>query len=53
MCAVILPRLEAVTGQWQTEGGDDPLLRQHIEDARRLTVVLRFCMEKDIPLLFL
>ncbi|MFI6764156.1 hypothetical protein [Streptomyces sp. NPDC050355] len=51
-CAVILPRLEAITDQWEREG-DDRLLRQDIEDARQLAGVLRLCVEKDVPLLFL
>jgi len=51
-CAAILPRLEGITGQWRYEA-DDPLLRQHADDAQRLAVVLRLCVEKDVELLFL
>ncbi|MEV8350908.1 hypothetical protein ACFVTT_38990 [Streptomyces niveus] len=51
-CASILVRLEAVTDQWAREGGD-PLLQQHIEDARRLAGVLRLCIERGVPLVFL
>jgi hypothetical protein len=51
-CAVILPRLEAITDHW-AQAGDDSLLHQHIEDARRLATVLRLCIEKHVPLLFL
>ncbi|MEV8425288.1 hypothetical protein [Streptomyces niveus] len=50
--ASIQVRLEAITDQWAREGGD-PLLQHHIEDARQLTVVLRLCIEKDVPLVFL
>ncbi|WP_329406038.1 hypothetical protein OG802_00500 [Streptomyces sp. NBC_00704] len=51
-CASILVRLEAITDQW-TQEGDDQLLRQHIEPARRLAGVLLLCIEKDVPLAFL
>ncbi|HLU98435.1 MAG TPA: hypothetical protein VKZ89_16500 [Thermobifida alba] len=51
-CASILVRLEAIADQWTREGGDR-LLRQHVEDARRLAGVLRFCIGKDVPLAFL
>ncbi|MFD7498143.1 hypothetical protein ACFV8T_38475 [Streptomyces sp. NPDC059832] len=51
-CAVILLRLETITDQWTREG-NDVLLQQHIEDACRLEGVLRLCIEKDAPLLFL
>lgn len=51
-CASILVRLEAITHQWAWEGGDQPL-QQRIEDARQLAGVLRFCIEKDVPLAFL
>lgn len=51
-CTAILPRLEAVIDQWQDKG-DAPLLRQHIDAARQLTVVLRLCIQKNVELLFL
>ncbi|MET9880121.1 hypothetical protein ABZZ36_36755 [Actinacidiphila glaucinigra] len=51
-CAAILPRLEVVIDQW-AQGGDDPLLHEHVEDARQLAAVLRFCIDKHVPLLFL
>lgn len=51
-CASVLVRLEAITDQWAREGSD-PLLQQHIEDARWLTGVLRLCTEKGVPLAFL
>ncbi|WP_406423629.1 hypothetical protein OHA59_49590 [Streptomyces sp. NBC_01589] len=51
-CAVILPRLEAITDQW-AQDGDDTLLHEHIEDARQLAGILRLCIEKNVPLLFL
>ncbi|MEE1832588.1 hypothetical protein [Streptomyces sp. SP17KL33] len=51
-CATILPRLDAITDQWRHQA-DDPLLRQHTDDARQLAVVLRLCVEKDVGLVFL
>ncbi|MGW3911980.1 hypothetical protein ACWEBX_10700 [Streptomyces sp. NPDC005070] len=51
-CAPILVRLEAITAQWVREDGDQ-LLQQDIEDGGRLASVLRFCIEKDVPLAFL
>ncbi|MEV0370545.1 hypothetical protein AB0I10_12045 [Streptomyces sp. NPDC050636] len=51
-CAAMLPRLEAITGQWQKEP-DEPLLQQHIEDAQQLTVVLRLCIDEGVELIFL
>ncbi|MEO3787381.1 hypothetical protein ABGB12_28985 [Actinocorallia sp. B10E7] len=50
-CAALLPRMEEIFLQWRNEA-DDPLLRQHIEYGRQLLVVLRFCVEKDVELLF-
>ncbi|MCX4970864.1 hypothetical protein OHA98_40215 [Streptomyces sp. NBC_00654] len=51
-CASILVRLEAITNQWAREGGDQ-LLQQHIKDARQLASVLRLCIDKNVPLVFL
>ncbi|WP_308434871.1 hypothetical protein [Streptomyces tauricus] len=51
-CTAILPRLEAITGEWQGQA-TTPLLQRHIAGARQLTLVLRFCIEKDVELLFL
>ncbi|MEV5150012.1 hypothetical protein [Streptomyces sp. NPDC052727] len=50
-CAVILHRLEAIADEW-SQDCDNTLLHQHITDARRLAVVLRLCVEKQVPLLF-
>ncbi|MET9951990.1 hypothetical protein ABZ135_10645 [Streptomyces sp. NPDC006339] len=49
-CAALLPRLEAIADQWRS-AVDVP--REHAEAARRLTDVLRFCVAKDVELLFL
>ncbi|MFD5065301.1 hypothetical protein [Streptomyces sp. NPDC058394] len=51
-CASILIRLEEITDQWIREDGDQRL-QQHIEDARQLVGVLRLCIEKNVPLVFL
>lgn len=51
-CAAMLPRLEAVIGEWQQEPGE-PLLQQHIQDARQLITVLRFCVDESVELVFL
>ncbi|WP_329301651.1 hypothetical protein OG410_28025 [Streptomyces sp. NBC_00659] len=51
-CTAFLPRLEAITGEWRAQAAD-PLLQQHIEDARQLALVLRLCIRKDVELLFL
>ncbi|MFE2601392.1 hypothetical protein ACFXCZ_33685 [Streptomyces sp. NPDC059396] len=51
-CASILVRLDTITDEWAREDGHQ-LLQQHIEDARQLMVVLRHCIEKDVPLIFL
>jgi len=51
-CAAILPRLEEIVEQWQ-DGTGELFLRRHLVDARRLTVVLRRCIERDVDLLFL
>ncbi|WP_405608359.1 hypothetical protein [Streptomyces sp. NBC_01508] len=47
----MLPRLKAIIGQWQEEP-DEPILQQHIQDAQQLTVVLRFCVDEGVELIF-
>lgn len=49
---MILARLEAIADEW-AQNSDDTLLHQYIADARRLADVLRFCVEKHVPLLSL
>ncbi|MFI5887008.1 hypothetical protein [Streptomyces sp. NPDC051554] len=51
-CTAILPRLEAITSEWQEQAADH-LLQQHVKDARQLALVLRLCIEEDVELLFL
>ncbi|BDH07724.1 MULTISPECIES: hypothetical protein [Streptomyces] len=50
-CAAMLPRLEAIFGQRQSDEGD-LVLRRHIEDIGQLVTVLRLCVDKDIELFF-
>ncbi|MBF9073160.1 hypothetical protein [Streptacidiphilus fuscans] len=50
-CAAMLPRLEEIIVQWQ-EDDRDPLADQHLDDARRLRVVLHFCTDRRVDLLF-
>ncbi|MEU5308258.1 hypothetical protein [Streptomyces sp. NPDC021562] len=49
-CAAILPRLQEIADQPQG-GNTGPLLEQHLDDARRLVVVVQLCIEKDVDLL--
>jgi hypothetical protein len=51
-CAAMLPRLREIADQSQ-ERGPDPLVQGHMADARNLAIVLRFCIDKDVDLLFL
>ncbi|MFD5145259.1 hypothetical protein [Streptomyces sp. NPDC058401] len=50
-CAAMLPRLEAITGQRQYERGD-PVLGRRIDDVRQLVSVIKYCLEKDVELVF-
>ncbi|MFI7008209.1 hypothetical protein [Streptomyces sp. NPDC050145] len=56
-CAVMLPRLEEVLGRRRPDDGDgdgdrDPVLRRRLEDLGELVVVLRYCVDKDVGLVF-
>ncbi|MFF0739043.1 hypothetical protein ACFYVL_01475 [Streptomyces sp. NPDC004111] len=50
-CAAMLPRLEAIRDQHQPDDSDD-VLRRRIEDVRELIAVLRFCVDRDVSLVF-
>ncbi|MDI2124612.1 hypothetical protein [Yinghuangia seranimata] len=50
-CAAVLARLEVVADAWAKEA--DPLVAHHVEDARGLARVLRFCVDRSVPLGFL
>ncbi|WP_308438752.1 hypothetical protein [Streptomyces chromofuscus] len=41
-----------IVDEW-VQDSDPPLLQQHIDAARRPAGVLRLCIEKRVPLLFL
>ncbi|MFE2292047.1 hypothetical protein [Streptomyces sp. NPDC059452] len=50
-CAAMLPRLEAMLGRRRPDDSD-PVLRRRIEDVGQLVTVLRFCVDKDVALVF-
>ncbi|MEV6087882.1 hypothetical protein AB0L73_30960 [Streptomyces parvulus] len=50
-CAAMLPRLETILDQQQSDDSD-PVIRRRIEDVRQLITVLRFCVNKDVELIF-
>ncbi|MFI6567158.1 hypothetical protein [Streptomyces sp. NPDC050534] len=50
-CAAMLPRLEAILDQRHPDDST-PVLRRRIEDVRQLISVLRFCVDKDVELIF-
>lgn len=50
-CATMLPRLEAILDQRQSDDSD-PVIRRRIEDVRQLITVLRFCVDKDVQCIF-
>ncbi|MEV6131214.1 hypothetical protein AB0M05_31160 [Streptomyces violaceusniger] len=43
-CAAMLPRLEAISS--------DPVLQRHLDDTLQLVAVMRFCLNKDVELIF-
>ncbi|MEU3937600.1 hypothetical protein AB0E85_37055 [Streptomyces sp. NPDC029044] len=50
-CAAMLPRLEEII-QERPHAADDPILLRRIDDTRRLIDVMRYCVDKDLPLVF-
>lgn len=50
-CAAMSPRLEAILDQRQPDDSD-PVVRRHIEDVSQLITLLRFCVDKDVELIF-
>ncbi|MFI8280888.1 hypothetical protein ACIGBH_39625 [Streptomyces sp. NPDC085929] len=50
-CAAVLPKLEAILGQWTSERRDSGMER-HIKNIQRLSVVLRVCIQKNVDLYF-
>jgi hypothetical protein len=50
-CAAMLPRLEAIVGE-RLRVADDPVLQRRIDDTRRLIDVMKYCVDKAVPLDF-
>ncbi|MFE6840019.1 hypothetical protein ACFVFI_34990 [Streptomyces sp. NPDC057705] len=50
-CAAMLPRLKSIIDEWQEEPAE-AILQRHIEDVQQLTVVLRFCVDEGVELIF-
>ncbi|MEV5177862.1 hypothetical protein AB0L10_44260 [Streptomyces flaveolus] len=46
----MLPRLETIIDQLQH--GDDPVLQQRVDDTRQLVTVMKYCLDKDVELIF-
>ncbi|MGW2471573.1 hypothetical protein [Streptomyces sp. NPDC001665] len=51
VCASMVGRLETIADQWAR--GDGQRSARDVEDVRQLVLVLRLCIEKDVPLVFL
>ncbi|MFE4920178.1 hypothetical protein [Streptomyces sp. NPDC056661] len=52
-CAAMLPRLEAIIDQRQRQHEDrGPVLQRRIDDARQLVTVMKYCLDKDVELIF-
>ncbi|WP_329580884.1 hypothetical protein [Streptomyces sp. NBC_01361] len=50
-CAAMLPRLEAIISE-RSQAADDPILQRRIDNTRQLIDVMKYCVDKDIPLDF-
>ncbi|MFB7286682.1 hypothetical protein [Actinacidiphila glaucinigra] len=50
-CAAMLPRLETILDLHHPDDSN-PALRRRIEDVSQLITVLRFCVDKDVALIF-
>ncbi|MEU8706304.1 hypothetical protein [Streptomyces sp. NPDC048565] len=53
-CAAMLPRLEAIIDERQhlQHLGCDPVLERRIDDTRQLVTVMKFCLDKDVEVIF-
>ncbi|MET9045750.1 MULTISPECIES: hypothetical protein [unclassified Streptomyces] len=49
-CAAMLPRLEAITDQQPKDG--DPVHERRVDDVRQLVAVVRYCLEKEVEVIF-
>lgn len=50
-CAAMLPRLEAIISE-RSKAADDPILQRRIDNTRQLIDVMKYFVNKDIPLDF-
>ncbi|MFJ8595166.1 hypothetical protein [Streptomyces sp. NPDC093598] len=50
-CAAMLPRLESIIDPRQ-HVDSDPVLQRRIDDTRQLVTVMRYCLDKDVELIF-
>ncbi|MEV1022944.1 hypothetical protein [Streptomyces sp. NPDC050264] len=50
-CAAMLPRLEAIVRE-RSQAAGDPALQRRIDDTHQLMDVMKYCVDKDIPLDF-
>lgn len=50
-CADMLPRLEAIIDERRHDAGD-PVLDRRIDDTRQLIAVMKFCLTKDVAIIF-
>ncbi|MET7408406.1 hypothetical protein [Streptomyces parvulus] len=49
-CAAMLPRLEAIIEQQHEDG--HPFYERRVSDVRQLVTVMRYCLEKEVDLIF-
>ncbi|WP_343243758.1 hypothetical protein [Streptomyces sp. SID13726] len=47
-CVAMLPRLEAIVEQRRRDAGE----RRRVDDVRELVAVIRFCLEREVELVF-
>ncbi|MFJ7084679.1 hypothetical protein ACIQU8_15780 [Streptomyces griseus] len=50
-CADMLPRLEEIIDERRHDVGD-PVLERRMDDTRQLVTVMRFCLAKDVAIIF-
>ncbi|MFD6533325.1 hypothetical protein [Streptomyces sp. NPDC060184] len=50
-CAAMLPRLEAIIDERQRDGST-PVLGRPVDDACQLVTVMKFCLNKDVEVIF-
>lgn len=50
-CAAMLPRLETIIDQIPHEDCD-PVVQRRVDDTRQLVTVMKYCLDKDVELIF-